>query len=101
RSRSISQHRRGKTGWAAAPVDAEFAAREGADVESGSSQFSIRFLILFDGKQTLASERQNVAGQSVALGILNLNEIKTARPQQFDGPARNPRTPPQTRTSLT
>jgi len=75
---------------AAAAVDADLAAGERADVESGGTQFVVRFAILFDGDQTFSAEGQNVAGQRVALGIVDLDEFESARLEQFDSLYRKP-----------
>lgn len=41
-------------------------------------------MILFDGQKALAAQRQYVAGQRIALGIVDLDEFESACLQQFD-----------------
>src|SRR5580658_8557191 len=74
-----------QAGGAAAAVDAEFATGEGADVEAGGAETFIGFAVFFEGEQTPAAESKNVAGQHVALGGVDLDEVVTARLEQFDG----------------
>src|SRR5271154_6164518 len=68
------QERARQAGGAAAAVDAEFAAGEGVDVEAGGAQAGVGFAVLFNGQQALAAEREDVAGQRVALGGVDLDE---------------------------
>ena len=82
--RSSAEQGTGEAGGAAAAVDAEFAAGEGADVESGLAEAGVGFVIFFDGEQTIVSESEDVAGQSVALGGIDFDEFESARLQQFD-----------------
>lgn len=73
------QQRASETGGATAAVDAEFAAREGADVESGLAQAGVRAAIFFDREQTMISQREDVAGEGVALRGIDFDEFESAR----------------------
>src|ERR1017187_5990407 len=81
----LTQQRARETRGAAAAVDAEFAAGESADVESGLAQAGIRVAIFFDSEQALVAEREDVAGEGVALGVVDCDELESARLEQFDG----------------
>src|ERR1700722_12672542 len=74
-----------QTGRAAAAVDAEFGTGEGAEIESGLAEAGVRVAILFDGEEAIISEGENVAGQGVALGGIDLDEFESTRFEEFDG----------------
>ena len=61
-SRLSPQQRTRQAGGAAAAVDAEFAAGEGADVETGGTEFCVGVFIFFYRKETVVAEGQDVAG---------------------------------------
>jgi hypothetical protein len=73
-----AQQGTGQAGGAAAAVDAEFIASEGADVEAGCAQARVGFAVLFDSQQALAAEGEDVASQRVALGGVDLDEAVAA-----------------------
>ncbi len=50
-----AEQRPGQAGWAAAAVDADFAAGKGADIESAVAEAVVGLAIFCDGKQTLFS----------------------------------------------
>ena len=74
-----------EAGWAAAAVDAEFAARESAEIESGLAEAGVGVAIFFDGEETVVTKRQDIAGESVALSGIDFDEGAFARLQKFDG----------------
>ncbi len=74
-----------EAGGAAAAVDAEFAAGEGANVESVFAQAGVRVAIFFDGEQAIVAKGKDVAGESVTLGVVDLYEFESAGFQEFDG----------------
>ena len=73
------QQRTSQTRWAAATINTEVCAGESADIESSLPQTGIGLAIFFDGQQPLVAEREYVAGQRVALRIIDFNENETAR----------------------
>jgi hypothetical protein len=75
----------GEAGGAAAAVDTEFTAGEGAKVESGFAEAGVRFVIFFDGEQTVVSQGENVAGQSIALGGIDFEKVEPARFEELHG----------------
>jgi hypothetical protein len=76
---SGAQQRTGQTRWTAAAVDAEFAAGEGAEVESVFTQASVRVAFFFEGEQAIVAEGQDIAGQGFALGGIDFDEPESAR----------------------
>lgn len=88
--RSSAEQGTGEAGGAAAAVDAEFAAREGAEVESGLAEAGVCFVIFFDGEQTVGAEGEDVAGQGVALGGIDFEEFESARFEEFYSFYREP-----------
>ena len=54
--RSTAQRGTRQAGWSATAVDADLAAGESTDVESGFAQAIIRLKVFFDRKQTLFAE---------------------------------------------
>ena len=85
-----SQERAGQASGTAAAVDADFGTREGADVEPGLAQAGVGLAVYFDREQAVAAEGQDVAGQRVALGGIDLNEFESAGLEEFDGFYRQP-----------
>ncbi len=81
--RSSAEQGTGEAGGAAAAVDAEFAAGEGAEVESGLAEAGVCFVIFFDGEQTVVSQGEDVAGQGVALGGIDFDEFESAGFEEF------------------
>src|ERR1700688_212914 len=75
----------GEAGRAAAAVDAEFGGGEGAEVESGLAEASAGFGIFGDGEEAVVSQGQDVAGQRVAFGRVDLDEFESAGAEQFNG----------------
>ena len=59
-------------------VHAQLISRESLDVESGGAQLFVGFLVFGDCKETLFSEGKNVAGEGVAFGNFDLDEIESA-----------------------
>src|SRR5580700_3896429 len=85
-----AQNRAGEAGGATAAVDADFAAGKGADIESGLAKAGVGFVVFFDCQEAIISESEDVAGEGVALGRVDLDKFKSARLKQFDGFNREP-----------
>jgi len=82
---SRPQYRAGQAGGAAAAVYAEFVGWESADIECGLTEAGVCLFIFFDGQQALFAECQDVAGQRVALGGGDFDEVECAGLEQLDG----------------
>ena len=80
-----------QTGGATAAVDAEFGGREGAEVESGLAEASVGLGIFFYGEETVIAKCEDVAGEGVALGGIDFDEVESAGLEDFDGFDGQPR----------
>ncbi len=74
-----------EAGGAAAAVDTEFGAGESAEIESGVAEPRVGFFVFGDGEQAIITEREHVAGERVALGGIDFDEVEVARFEKFDG----------------
>ena len=73
-----AKERPGEAGGAAAAVDADFAAGEGAEVESGGAEAGVGGAIFFDSEQAVVAQGEDVAGERVALGGIDFDEFVSA-----------------------
>lgn len=79
------EQRAGEAGGAAASVDADLAAGEGSHIETGLAEAGVGSMVLSNCHQALPAQREYVASEGVALGIVDLDEAESARLEEFDG----------------
>lgn len=88
---SSSEQGTREAGGTTAAVDADFAAGEGADIEAGAPKAVVGPAIFFDRQESPGAEREDVAGQRVALAVFDFDELVTTRMEQFHGFHGEPR----------
>ena len=54
------------------------------------AEAGVRFVIFFDGEQTIVAQGENVAGQGVALGGIDFEKAESAGFEQFHSFYREP-----------